>query len=179
MPTKNEYRTINLTPPSTLVLNCHWEKRWHDFWFSLSHGPRILNAHFAHKTKKNKVIVLQANNISSKSLNIIIWLHCIGSSIKINHQTSLELQMVSSVTLRLDSFNHSQNLILSDSSSFGVFVHSPYHAITGQTVQLYCNFSLPQGLALVTALLAPSGALVFIMGYFIPGEFSSDLYHTV
>ena len=27
-------------------------------------------------------------------------------------------------------------------------MHSPIHAITGQTVQLYCNFSLPQGLTL-------------------------------
>jgi len=32
-----------------------------------------------------------------------------------------------------------------DSSGFEVFVQSPIHAITGQTVQLYCNFSLPQG----------------------------------
>ena len=24
-------------------------------------------------------------------------------------------------------------------------MHSPVHAITGQTVQLYCNFSLPRG----------------------------------
>jgi len=31
-----------------------------------------------------------------------------------------------------------------DSSGFEVFVHSPVHAITGQTVQLYCNFSLPR-----------------------------------
>ena len=28
-------------------------------------------------------------------------------------------------------------------------MHSPVHAITGQTVQLYCNFSLPRGRILV------------------------------
>ena len=44
-------------------------------------------------------------------------------------------------------------VLLSDSSGFEVFVHSPIHAITGQTVQLYCNFSLPHGLTLMLILM--------------------------
>ena len=65
-----------------------------------------------------------------------------------NHSVNVSDTRVE-VFVHLKRDNSIKKCHFSDSSGFEVFVHSPVHAITGQTVQLYCNFSLPRGRILV------------------------------
>ena len=57
-------------------------------------------------------------------------------------------------------------------------MHSPIHAITGQTVQLYCNFSLPQGLTLrVMVVVVMVVVVVVIVGVILSLNGICDVGH--